>query len=86
MQDIEIKHGSQGVITVCVLFNNGSEVTLVRNKLCKRARFKFQPATYTLVGVGGKAQTFTASNGRKVWSVVLTNNKGKTKVIKALGV
>ena len=63
-----------------------SEVTPVRNDFCSKAGFKLQPATYTLAGVGGKAQTFTASNGGRIWSGVLQDNNGKTKVIEALGV
>ena len=86
MQDSEVKQGPKGVITILVLFDNGSKVTLVRNNFCIKARFKSQPATYTLVGVGGQAQTYSATNGGRLWSVVLQDNEGKTKVIKALGV
>ena len=68
------------------MFNNGSEVTLVRNNFCLKAGFKLQPATSTLAGVGGKAQTFSASNGGRILSIVLQDNDGKTKVIEALGV
>ena len=78
MQDIELKRGPRGLITVRVLFDNGSEVTLVRNAFAKKAGYKWQPATYTLAGVGGQAQTYTDTN----WSVVLQDNEGKTKVIK----
>ena len=51
-----------------------------------KARYKWQPATYTLAGVGGQAQTYTDTNGGRLWSVVLQDNEGKTEVIKALGV
>ena len=86
MQNIEVRQGPKGVITIWVLFDNGSEVTLVRNDFCIQAGFKLQPATYTLAGVGGQAQTNSATNGGRLWSVLLQDNEGKTKVIEALGV
>ena len=65
MQDIEVRQGPKEVITIQVLFDNGCEVKLVRNDFCLKAGFKLQQATYTLAGVGGKAQTFSANNGGK---------------------
>ena len=70
MQDIEVRRGPRGLITLRVLYDNGSEVTLIRNAFAKKARFKWQPATYTLVGVGGQAQTYSNTNVGRLWSVV----------------
>ena len=86
MQDIEIKRRPRGQMTVRVLFDNGSEVTLVRNAFAMKARFKWQPATYTLAGVGRQAQSYSATNGGRLWSVVLQDNESKTEGIEALGV
>ena len=57
IQDIEIKHRPRGQMTVRVLFDNGSEVTIVRNAFAMKAGFKWQPATLlkptpTHLGVG----------------------------------
>ena len=45
MQDINIKYWPRGQMTVRVLFDNGSEVKLVRNTFTMKAEFKWQPAT-----------------------------------------
>ena len=69
-----------------MLFDNGSQIALARNKLCKLAGFKSRKATYTLSGVGGKHQVYTPSTGGKIWTVILKDNNGVVKTVEAFGV
>ena len=82
LQDIQITEGSKKLLTACVLFDNGGQVALVCNKLCKRAGFKSQRASYTLAGVGGLTQVYTPENRGCIWM----DNDGVVETIQAYGV
>ena len=53
LQDIPIKNSSH---KACVMFDNGSEITLVSSVFTKRNNLPYKEATYTIVGIGSKAK------------------------------
>ena len=86
LQDIKVSSSLGSSITARVLFDNGGHITLARNKFCQDAGFKYQSANYTLAGVGGKPQIYTAKKGGKIWTVVLRDNDGVVETVQAYGV
>merc|ERR1712105_531760 len=86
LQDIKISEGSRKPLFARVLFDNGGQVALARNKFCQQAGFKSRKASYTISGVVGEPQVYTPANGGKIWTVVLRDNKGVLESIEAYGV
>ena len=54
LQDIPINSSTKA----CVMFDNGSELTLVSSYFTKKNNMHFKEATYTLAGVGGAANSY----------------------------
>ena len=54
LQDISIKNS---LFKALVMFDNGSEITLVSSIFVKKNNLPFDEATYTLAGIGSKAMT-----------------------------
>ena len=69
-----------------VLFDNGGQIALARNKFCELAGFKSRKAGNTLSGVGGEPQVYTPTTGGKIWTVILKDNDGVVETIEAYGV
>ena len=86
LQDIHISEGSRRPLTARVLFNNGGQIALARNKFYELAGFKFRKAGYTLSGVGGEPKVYTPATGGKIWTVILKDNDGVVETVKAYGV
>ena len=73
LQDIPIKNSSS---KAQVMFDNGSEITLVSRFFITRNNLPFEEATYTLAGVGSKATTFNSGDNRSIYTVPLMNSNG----------
>ena len=86
MQDVKISEDSKKPLLARVLFDNGGQVALARNKFCKQAGFKFRKASYTIAGVGGEPQVYTPENGGRIWTVILKDNEGVLESVEAYGV
>ena len=74
LQDIPIKNSSS---KAPVMFNNGSEITLVSSFFTKRNNLPFKEATYTLAGVGSKATTYNSGENGRIYTVPLMDSNGK---------
>ena len=72
----------KGDDTARVLFDSGSQTTLVRNKFAEQAGWSYSKARYSLAGIGDKAKTIYG----KLWNISLKDNKGKVHTTKAYGV
>ena len=69
-------------ITARILFDSGSQITLVTNKFAVQAGWTYSRAKYSLAGIGKKAKVVCG----KLWNISLKDNKGKVHTIKAYGV
>ena len=65
-----------------VLFDFGSQTTLVRNKFAEQAGWSYSKARYSLAGIGDKAKIIYG----KLWNISLKDNKGKVHTTKAYSV
>ena len=74
LQDIPIKNSS---IKARVMFDNGSEITLVSSFFTKKNNLPFEEATYTLVGVGSKATTYNSGEDRRIYTMPLMDSNGE---------
>ena len=83
VQDIAISKGKKRAAkTARVLFDLGSQATLVRDKCAEQAGWSSTKANYTLAGIGASA---TPIQGR-LWNVSLIDKNGRTQVVKGYGV
>ena len=57
LQDVKINENGE---CTRVLFNNGSELTLVRNSFCFEQDYPRVPMSYSILGVGGVVKDYTA--------------------------
>ena len=55
LQDVPVHKSS---IKARVMFDKGSEITLVSDSFARKNNLPYEPATYTLAGIGGKATTY----------------------------
>ena len=69
-------------ITARILFDSGSQTTLVTNKFAVQAGWTYSRAKYSLAGIGKKAKVVCG----KLWNISLKDNKGKVHTVKAYGV
>ena len=65
LQDIPINSSTKA----CVMFDNGSELTLVSSYFAKKNKLPYEEATYTLVGVGGAATTYSSEEDGRIYSL-----------------
>ena len=85
VQDILVVSKSRckkGDSSVRVLFDSGSQTTLVRNKFAEQAGWSYSKARYSLAGIGDKAKTIYG----KLWNISLKDNKGKVHTTKSYGI
>ena len=82
MQDILVLKSS----TTLVLFDNGSELTLVSKFFAQRNNLPYKEATYTLAGVGGAAKTYHTGKGGRIYTVLLMSSSGDQYNVKAFSV
>ena len=69
-------------ITDRILFDSGSQTTLVTNKFAEQAGWSYSKAQYSLSGIGASAKTIHG----KLWNISLKDNEGNAHVTKAYGV
>ena len=80
LQDIPIKNSSH---KACVIFDNGSEITLVSSIFAKGNNLPYKEATYTLEGIGSKATTYNSNEKGRIYSVPLLDSNQEIVIIKA---
>ena len=85
VQDVPVVSNSrckQGDITARLLFDSGSQTTLVRNKFAEQAGWSYSKAQYSLAGIGATAKTIHG----KLWNISLIDNEGNAHITKGYGV
>ena len=80
LQDIPL-HKSRSLAQV--MFDNGSEVTLVSSIFAKKNCLLYEEASYTLAGIGSSPTTY--SNGR-IYSIPLLDSNKEITYVKAFSV
>ena len=80
LQDIPL-HKSRSLAQV--MFDNGSEVTLVSSIFAKKNRLPYEEASYTLAGIGSSPTSY--SNGR-IYRIPLLDSNKEITYIKAFSV
>ena len=68
------------------MFDNGSEITLMSNSFARKNNLPYEPATYTLAGIGSKATTYDSNNNGKIYTVPLEDSDGEIVLVKAFAV
>ena len=66
----------------CVLFNNRSQMTLARNSFCRKQGFPYKCQDYSIIGVRGDAQHYTAGIDGFLWTVPMFITEGKVDSVK----
>ena len=82
VQDIPVSVDSKSDKNARVLFDNGSQTTLVRDHFAEQAGWSYTKAQYTLAGIGNKSRLIQG----KLWNVTLKDREGKMHVIQGYGV
>merc|ERR1711895_210602 len=82
VQDIPVSVDSKFDKNARVLFDNGSQTTLVRDHFAEQAGWSYTKAQYTLAGIGNKSRLIQG----KLWNVTLKDREGKMHVIQGYGV
>ena len=80
LQDVPVHNSS---IKAHVMFDNGSEITLVSNFFAMKNNLPFERATYTTVVMGSKPTTYDSSNNGRIYTVPLVDSKGEIVLVKA---
>ena len=80
LQDIPVSNSNS---KAHVIFDNGSEITLVSNHFARKNNLPFEQATYTLAGIGSNATTY--DNG-KIYTVPLVDSNSEIVLVKAFSV
>merc|ERR1712030_7211 len=83
LQDVPVHNST---IKARVMFDNGSEITLVSNFFAKKNNLPYEQATYTLAGLGSEATTFDSNNNGKIYTVPLEDSNGEIVLVKAFAV
>ena len=83
LQDVPVHNSS---IKAPVMFDNGSEITLVSNSFARKNNLPYEPATYTLARIGSKATTYDSNNNGKIYTVPLEDSDGEIVLVKAFAV
>ena len=85
VQDVTVisnPRSKKGDISARILFDSGSQTTLVTNKFAEQAGWSYSKAQYSLSGIGASAKTIQG----KLWNISLKDNEGNVHVTKAYGV
>ena len=85
VQDVTVisnPRSKKGDISARILFDSGSQTTLVTNKFAEQAGWSYSKAQYSLSGIGASAKTIQG----KLWNISLKDNEGNVHVAKAYGV
>ena len=80
LQDIPVHNSST---EACVMFDNGSEITLVSNYFARKNNLPYERATYTMAAIGSKPKTYDSNNNGKIYTVPLVDSKGEIVLVKA---
>ena len=80
LQDIPVHNSST---KAHVMFDNGSEITLVSNFFARKNNLPFERATYTMAAMGSKPTTYDSSNNGRIYTVPLVDSKGEIVLVKA---
>ena len=83
LQDVPVHNYS---VMAGVMFDNGSEITLVSNFFARKNNLPYEWATYTLAGIGSKATTYNSNNNGKIYTVPLEDSNGEIVLVKAFAV
>ena len=70
----------KGDITARILFDSGSQTTLVTNKFAEQAGWIYSNAQYSLSGIGASAKTIQG----KLWNISLKDNEGMCMLLKLM--
>ena len=71
-----------GDSTARILFDSGSQTTLVADKFAEQLGWTYSKVKYSLAGTGQKAKVICG----KLWNISLKDNKGKAHTTKTYGV
>ena len=80
LQDISVSNSNR---KTCVMFDNGSEITLVTNHFAMKINLPFEKAPLTLSAIGSKPTTY---NNGKIYTVPLVDSNGEIVLVKAFSV
>ena len=80
LQDIPVTNTNK---KAWVMFDNGSEITLVSSIFAKKNNLPFEQATYNLAGIWSNATTY---NNGKIFIVPLVDSNGEVILVKAFSV
>merc|ERR1712030_118928 len=83
LQDVPVHNST---IKARVMFDNGSEITLVSNFFARKNNLPYERATYTLAGIGSKATTYDSNDNGKIYTVPLEDSDGEIVLVKAFAV
>ena len=83
LQDVPVHKSSA---KACVMFDNGSEITLVSNFFARKNNLPYEQATYTLAVIGSKATSYDSNNNGKIYTVPLKDSNGEIVLVKAFAV
>ena len=56
------------------------------NSFARKNNLPYEPATYTLAGIGSKATTYDSNNNGKIYTVPLEDSDGEIVLVKAFAV
>merc|ERR1712030_315117 len=83
LQDVPVHNST---IKARVMFDNGSEITLVSNFFARKNNLPYEQATYTLAGLGSEATTYDSNDNGKIYTVPLEDSDGEIVLVKAFAV
>ena len=84
LQDVVVDKASRKEARV--LFDNGSQMTLVKNSFCIEQGYPCQPQSYSIIGVRGNVQHYNAGEDGFLWTVPLVQMSGEVNTVQAFGV
>ena len=85
VQDVPVICSSDSgrkVATARILFDSGSQTTLVRDKFAEQAGWSYSKAQYSLAGIGTSSKTIQG----KLWDITLKDSKDGIHLTKGYGV
>ena len=82
VQDIPASVTSEPDRNARVLFDLGSQTTLVRDQFAEQAGWSYTNAQYSLAGIGSKSRTIQG----KLWNIALRDREGKIHITQGYGV
>ena len=82
VQDIPASVASEPDRNVRVLFDLGSQTTLVRDKFAEQAGWSYTNAQYSLAGIGSKSRTIQG----KLWNIAHRDREGQIHTAQGYGV